>query len=81
MIIKDHGSHIDIEGDEFLLERTGIEVEQTPLREQEKGVSYENLLWFFNRVWRTKERDHAIIYAISRVNYIHQENTVRGYYK
>lgn len=77
MILRDHGAHIDIEGDEFLLERAGITVEASPIREGDKPISYEVLSRAFHQAWRSKQKDRALIYAIYRANYIHQINEQR----
>ncbi|MDA2110735.1 hypothetical protein [Bacillus cereus] len=77
MILRDHGSHVDIEGDGFLLERAGITVEPSPIREGDKHISYEVLSDLFHQAWRSKRKDHAVLYAVYRVNYIHQINEQR----
>ncbi|MEH7669505.1 MULTISPECIES: hypothetical protein [Bacillus] len=79
MILRDHGSHIDIEGDDDILQIAGIDVGATPLREGEAGVSIEALRYYYVQAWRTKKRDNAVLYAIMRVNYISQINAQRNY--
>ncbi|MCR6845260.1 hypothetical protein [Bacillus sp. IBL03825] len=77
MILRDHGARIDIEGDEFLLERAGVTVEPSPIRKGDSAISYEVLNNLFHQAWRSKRKDHAVLYAVYRVNYIHQINEQR----
>ncbi|NRQ69066.1 hypothetical protein HQK17_12830 [Bacillus cereus] len=77
MILRDHGAHIEIEGDEFLLERAGITIEASPIRKSDNSISYEFLNRAFHQAWRSKRKEHALIYAVYRANYIHQINEQR----
>ncbi|MGG0723762.1 hypothetical protein [Bacillus mycoides] len=74
MDIKYHGQHVTITGDEDILQRAGIEIGATPLRKGEMPKTYEELRYFYEQAYRKPTRDHAILYAIARVNYIVQND-------
>lgn len=74
MIIKKHDDHITIEGDEDLLQRAGIEITPTPLRSGESPINVSSLHWLYEKAKRRKTRDTAALYAISRANYLYQND-------
>ncbi|PEW84781.1 hypothetical protein CN445_21855 [Bacillus cereus] len=74
MDIKYHGQHVTITGDEDILQRAEIEIGPTTLRKGEPQTTYEEMRYFYDRAWRTKRKDHAILYAIASANYIAQND-------
>lgn len=74
MDIKYHGQHVTITGDEDILQRAGIELNPTPLRKGEMPTTYEELRYFYERAYKTKMKNDAILYVIARENYIVQND-------
>ncbi|MCP9280132.1 hypothetical protein [Bacillus wiedmannii] len=74
MRIRQHGQHITIDCDEDILQRAeeyaGYKIEATDERYKDTKVSLEDLKWLYNQAWRTRRKDHAVLYAIAQVNYI-----------
>ncbi|WP_198284860.1 MULTISPECIES: hypothetical protein [Bacillus cereus group] len=81
MMVRDHGSHVNIEGDEEILKLAGFYHEPTKQNPEDTRYTYKELYWFFDRAWKTRKRDHAAIYSVARSCYIGRTNTERGYYK
>ncbi|MDF9556299.1 hypothetical protein P5757_09580 [Bacillus tropicus] len=74
MIIKYHGQHVTITGDEDILQRAGITVEASKLRKGETPTSYKELRYFYERAYKKKTKDDAMLYVIARENYIAQND-------
>ncbi|PGC04395.1 hypothetical protein [Bacillus toyonensis] len=74
MIIKQHDDHVTIEGDGDLLQLAGIEIAPTQLKLGEPPINISSLRWLYEQAKRRKTRDAAALYAISRANYLHQND-------
>ncbi|EJS77930.1 hypothetical protein [Bacillus cereus] len=74
MIVKQHVDHVTIEGDEDLLQLAGIKITPTPLKSGEPPINISSMRWLYEQAKRRKTRDTAALYAISRANYLHQND-------
>ncbi|MDA1527232.1 hypothetical protein [Bacillus cereus group sp. TH260-2LC] len=74
MQIRYHGQHVTITGDEDILQRAGIELNPSPLRKGELPTTYKELRYFYERAYRTKTKNDAILYVIARENYVSQND-------
>ncbi|OQR56238.1 hypothetical protein [Bacillus sp. CDB3] len=75
MIVNYHGEHLTIGHDEDVLKIVdGLTFEPTPLNDQEKPIGVNELRWLYEQARHKKTRDTAALYAISRVNYIYQND-------
>ncbi|PGM81830.1 hypothetical protein CN957_10080 [Bacillus cereus] len=74
MQIKYHGQHVTITGDEDLLQRADFTLNPGPLRKGHAPTTYEELRYFYERAYRTKTKNDAILYVIAREHYIVQND-------
>ncbi|PEF10241.1 hypothetical protein CON23_21230 [Bacillus thuringiensis] len=74
MQVKYHEKYVTITGDEDILQRAGITVEASKLRRGESSITFDKLGYFYDQARHTKRKDHAVLYAIARANYIAQND-------
>ncbi|PEW44086.1 hypothetical protein CN431_13495 [Bacillus cereus] len=74
MQVKYHEKHVTITGDEDILQRAGIAFEASKLRKGEMPTTYEELRYFYERAYKKKTKNDAILYVIARENYVSQND-------